>query len=68
MRKGFKKINQDREVTLVCNTKYDSNRRPKVKRVQFFNDYEESPVPSEISPSKVRNLIGLFPKEMEELS
>lgn len=30
---GFSKLHKDREVTLVCNTKYDGNRKPSKKRV-----------------------------------
>ena len=51
---------EGKEITMICNTAFNANLKTKTKRVQFVDDVggHESP-----SPSKVRNIVGLFEGE-----
>lgn len=63
-KKGHKQVKEEREITLVCNTKYNEALRPPTKRVKFLDDVsQQSP-----SPSKVRNIVGLFEGEREVIA
>ena len=61
-KKGQNQPKEEKEMTLVCNTQYNPNFRPKTKRVQFIDDFKEEESPS---PSRVKNIVGLFDEERE---